>query len=932
MTKIQLWRLSCLVLIGFAFMPASMAGLPTERIMLQNGMEVLLLPDPASQLVTSIVVVRAGSSRENPRTSGASHFLEHMLFNGTDRRTQKQLYEEEDAAGGFNNAFTRRTHAAFMMTLPAERLDLALDLQADMLFHSRLANGKFEKERGIILEELAKDRESESYVLERILEAETFPESSFGLPVLGTEHSIRALSRGEVREFYERNYVPENMLAVLLGRFDPVEAKERLEETLGAQPARGDWSKPAPRPAPIRAARVMRHSAELSRSWIRLVWNGPDPGAPDFLACRTTAELLFNGDQSPLAQALNRTHAAMVRSVRGGIVAGEDFGRLIIDIEAAPGADLEEISATAQSLIEERTAPSEARLSAWKVAAEAEEIFARQRGYMYAPLYSEDLALLGTWGLQMRLEHITALTCSDVNKATQTLAGGPCVTILIAAPPGAEDAPVAMDPMMGASMPPAMQKMMSSGGMKRARPAAEDAPAAPVDLPYSVQDTLLSNGTHLLAMDAPADGSLSIYVLIEGRNYLEPEGKEGITELLHSLLPAGSGAMTEVEFAAALEGMGGEIQCADRGFIPFDDYYTARDFSFVRFQALDRFAPEAFALLGQMLTSPRFDQGPFERNRGRMVGRLERDAASAAGAADRRLQELLISPEHPEARSAFGSATSVAGIAREDLRTHHARLMDPRRMWIGVVSGHPFTQLCQWSQDLVPSSAGADSPTLHMTPERYALWEARGDLGAAAAAQWRALQADPEAHGLESHESGSLLLDRAASTGRQRAHVQEICLLPEGADQAAELAVGWLSSQLAFELREKQGLAYGIGASLWRLGSRAFYAAGAGTRPENVAAMRDGLLAIRHAARDAAAKLPASEVRRIANKRYGRVLRRQEVRLNQAMFSVWSARRGEDPLTWWRAARTLRDVPETDMRRLLEEIASSEPTLLMIID
>ena len=769
-----------------------------------------------------------------------------------------------------------------------------------MLFHSRLPNTKFEKERGIILEELAKDKESEQYLLERLLEAETFPKSSYGLPVLGTEHSIRTLSRSDVLNFYHRYYVPENMVAILLGGFDPDEAQAILEKTFGAQPAGGSWPDPPASPLPIRASRIIRHSASLSRSWIRLIWNAPDPGAENFLATQTAADLLFGGDQSPLAEALGRDGSAGVLSVAGRIVAGPGFGRLIIDIETDPGAPLEEIHAATLDLIADLELPSESRLAGWKVAGEAEEIFARQRGYMFAPLYSEDLALHGTWGLQTRLEHSGALSINDVRKATGVVASGPCVAILIDAPKGP-----AADP-------------------KTDPPARE--------LPYSVQDTLLSNGAHLLAMDAPADGSLSIYILIEGRNYLEPVGQEGITELLHSLLPAGSGAMTEAEFSAALDRIGGDVQCADRGFIPFDDYYTGRDFSFIRFQALDRYAPEAFALLGQMLKRPRLDSAAVERNRGRLGGRLERDAGSASQVAALRLRELLISADHPEARGAFGSPGSVATLTREDLRAHHGRLLDPRRIWIGIVSGRPLRDLCEWAETMLPTAPDPDSPTLQMTPARFALWESRGRLGTAAAERWQALLDDPASFGLEFQEDGRLLIDRRPSTGRQRAHVQEICLLPEGAGEAAEIATGWLSSQLALDLREEQGLAYGIGASLWRLGDRSFYAAGAGTRLENVAAMRSGLVTIRRAAAERAPLLPEAQVHRIANKRYGRTLRRQEVRLNQAMFSVWSARAGDSPLAWWHAARGLRDLPAKEMRRALEDISVCNPTLLVVIE
>ena len=257
-------RASCLALVAVALGAGLGLGSPqaieTERIFLSNGIEVLLMPDPASRVVTVISVVGAGSSYEDARLSGASHFLEHMLFNGTQRRTQKQLYDAVDAAGGFNNAFTRRTHAAYMMTMPGPELALALDLQSDMLFHSRIPATKLEKERGIILEEFSMGRDAGGATLDDILRRETFPNSSYGLPILGSEASIRSLGHEEVVEYYERHYVPENMQLVLLGGFDPETARDLLESSFGRQRPASVGPELPPTPHAIKSTLLIRHA------------------------------------------------------------------------------------------------------------------------------------------------------------------------------------------------------------------------------------------------------------------------------------------------------------------------------------------------------------------------------------------------------------------------------------------------------------------------------------------------------------------------------------------------------------------------------------------------------------------------------------------------------------------------------------------------
>ena len=121
---------------------------------LDNGMEVLLIENRGLPMIGVNVVVKTGSAYETFSTSGMSHMLEHLLFNGTESRSQKELYDAVDLIGGYNNANTGTYYTNYMMVTPAEHIEKGMEIQADMLFHSVLPVEKFEKEKGIVLEEL----------------------------------------------------------------------------------------------------------------------------------------------------------------------------------------------------------------------------------------------------------------------------------------------------------------------------------------------------------------------------------------------------------------------------------------------------------------------------------------------------------------------------------------------------------------------------------------------------------------------------------------------------------------------------------------------------------------------------------------------------------------------------------------------------------
>jgi len=194
---------------------------------LDNGLRVVLIPHHANPMVASAVVVGAGVVDEPQVGSGASHFLEHLLFDGTETRSQRQLYDDADRIGAYNNATTREDHTLFTLLVAKEHAEAGLALQADMLFHSTIPAESFEKERKIVLEELARDRSDPSYDLETAFRAMAYAGTPIARPVLGTEASLASMTRAQVLAYYNARYVPANMTLVVMGDFE-------LQEMQGA--------------------------------------------------------------------------------------------------------------------------------------------------------------------------------------------------------------------------------------------------------------------------------------------------------------------------------------------------------------------------------------------------------------------------------------------------------------------------------------------------------------------------------------------------------------------------------------------------------------------------------------------------------------------------------------------------------------------------
>ena len=200
---------------------------------LDNGMKVLLIENPALPMVGVNVAIKAGSAYETFSTSGMSHMLEHLLFNGTATRSQKQLYDDVDIIGGYNNAHTDRYYTDFMMVTPAENIIKGMEIQADMLFNSTLPPDKFEKEKGIVLEEIAKSLADPNEQLERNTISVLYKDHALSLPILGTYSTIESMNRDDVYSFYKNYYVPNNMILTVIGNFQTKDMLQSVKQIYG---------------------------------------------------------------------------------------------------------------------------------------------------------------------------------------------------------------------------------------------------------------------------------------------------------------------------------------------------------------------------------------------------------------------------------------------------------------------------------------------------------------------------------------------------------------------------------------------------------------------------------------------------------------------------------------------------------------------------
>lgn len=188
-----------------------------RRSVVEPGVRVLTEAMPASRSVSVGVVVPVGSRDEDERLAGASHFLEHLLFKGTRRRTALQISAAIDAVGGELNAFTTKEYTCFYARVIDRDLPLAVDVLLDMITSALITDADVESEREVVLEEIAMHDDDPAGVAHESLAEMIYAGSTLARPIIGTPASIGAIAPAEVRAHYRRWYTPDNIAVVAAG-------------------------------------------------------------------------------------------------------------------------------------------------------------------------------------------------------------------------------------------------------------------------------------------------------------------------------------------------------------------------------------------------------------------------------------------------------------------------------------------------------------------------------------------------------------------------------------------------------------------------------------------------------------------------------------------------------------------------------------------
>ena len=422
----MLFRL-LLIVVVLAFGPRAATAETVTSFTLDNGLEVVVIEDHRAPIVVQMIWYRAGAADEPPGKSGIAHFLEHLMFKGTEKIPPNSFSALIEAQGGDDNAFTSWDYTAYFQRIAADRLEMVMEMEADRMRNLRMTEEDVATERQVILEERAQRTDSDpGSLLTEQMRAMQFLNHRYGIPIIGWRHEMEGLTRQDALDWYERFYAPNNAILIIAGDVTPDQVRALAEKHYGPlEPSKGIVPRARPQEPPhLAERRITLKDERVSNPYVFRSYLAPerDPGAQEEAAAMTILAALLGGDgqTSHLARALQfdtQTAVYTAAFYDGTSIDDGSFGLVVVP---APGVSLAEAEAALDKALADflENGPDPAAFERIKFHIRASEIYAKDNVQGLANTYGEELAVgLTVADVQAWPAVLDAVTLDDIKAA-----------------------------------------------------------------------------------------------------------------------------------------------------------------------------------------------------------------------------------------------------------------------------------------------------------------------------------------------------------------------------------------------------------------------------------------------------------------------------------------------------------------------------------
>jgi zinc protease len=681
--------------VAFAFgLSAQVVDIPYEKVVLDNGLTVLIHEDHKAPIVAINIWYHVGSKNEKPGKTGFAHLFEHLMFGGSENLKGRYIESLEKVGATDLNGTTNEDRTNYFEDVPSTAVDLALFAESDRMghFYNTINKETLDLQRGVVQNEKRQGENQPYAVAEELIEAAVHPVGHpYAHTVIGSMDDLNAASLDDVKEWFKTYYGPSNAVLVIAGDIDTQTAKEKANKYFGDIPAGPPILHPNVSIARMTGEKRSTVEDRVPQARLYKVWNVPQFGAASTEYLKLAALILSSGKSSRFYKRLVYDDQ-IATTVAAYVDDREIGGEFVVEATAKQGQDPKAVEKAVNEELARflKEGPTADELDRAKTQSLAQFVRGAERigGFggksdvlAHYQTFLGDAALYKT-----TLRRIAAATPADLREAAQAYLSDGDYSLQV--------------------LPYPNYNVTAKGVDRSKAPALAGIPEP--KLP-KFERAKLSNGLNLIVAERHQIPVVDFVLQVDAGYAADHSAALGAARLMASSLTGGTKRRNALEISDSIQSLGAQIQA-----------YSNLDSTFVFLSALKSKLDQSLDLYADVILNPSFPPADFEREQHLQLARIEQEKAEPMTMALRVLPPFLYGPAHAYGVPFTGSGTtlSVSKMTRNDIVRFHEQWFKPNHATLIIVGDTTLAEIqpklealfAAWKPGAVPEKNIATVP------------------------------------------------------------------------------------------------------------------------------------------------------------------------------------------------------------------------------
>ncbi len=627
-----------------------------RQFTMENGLKVILEENRNNPVVSLQIWVKVGSADEDDEEAGMCHFIEHMIFKGTEKRKVREMAKEIESLGGYINAYTSYDQTVFYITIASRYAYKALDILADAIQNSVFDKDELEKEREVILEEIRMGEDDPSRRIFRQTMAVLFEKHPYRRPIIGYEKTIKSITRERMISFFKKWYVPNRMAFISVGDFDIDEMEKRVREAFkGFKPSHNDIGQRMKEPEKKSYQEVISYG-QFKETYLQIAFPIPNATHEDTPALDALSSILGGGESSRLVQRV-KLEKGLVNSISSSSFTPKDSGAFFIEATLSAENTEKAIGAILDEIVKIHTEGiTSDELYRVKVNIESDRIYDRQtvqgqaRKLGYYELISGDINFEKEY-----IKKVGLLESNDIKKALEKYFKPSRIVVSILSPQ--EKGDLFKDK--------SFKELVERYNLEKVLSSKKEE--------EKILRTVLDNGIRVIIKENKSVPVVTIQASFLGGVRFENEANNGIFRLMATMLTKGTKRQKSLDISKKVERMAGSLS----GFSGYNSFGLT-------FTFLSKHFEDALSLFAEILKEPAFEKDELEKRKRLTIAAIRQQEDDLDRSVFRLFQKALYE-RHPYRMDPLGTIDSIERLNERDLMDCYKRYAVTENMVLTVV-------------------------------------------------------------------------------------------------------------------------------------------------------------------------------------------------------------------------------------------------------